>query len=191
MCKRIFYALNKAWINKEKLKNYLNDPHLQVNILLDLELSTLKLEGIKVLVLDFDGVLSAFGEKIPRPELNEWLKSSVQTFGFGKVFILTNKPNEFRRLYFLEHFPGIEFIEVQRKKPYPDGLIQILQKVSIEPKELLMVDDRLLTGILAAVLVHAQAILVLKPWISWSHRPIAELFFIFLRTLEHVIFKKL
>ena len=122
------------------------------------------------------------------PQLNEWLKASLQAFGKDKVCILSNKPTETRYLYFLENFQGLEFIRVIKKKPYPEGLLYILQKMQLEPKELLVIDDRLLTGILAAVLVGARGCLITKPWVCLSRRPIQESLFIVLRKLERLVF---
>jgi len=47
-----------------------------------------------------------------------------------------------------------------------------------------MVDDRLLTGCLAALVAGARPCYIRRPYISFSHRPLAELFFWMLRRAE-------
>ncbi len=75
-----------------------------------------------------------------------------------------------------------------RKKPYPDGLIDIATKLNLEMQSLLIVDDRLLTGILAGILVGAQLKWVTKPYISLRKKPMVELGFMVLRFLEKIVF---
>lgn len=180
------FALKMGWRYRHELKTCLKDPTQQIKSLEDLKGSELKANGIKAVVLDFDGVLAAYGETRPKKKLEAWLEGCMSLFGADHVFILTNKPEKLRRDYCLSRFPGIVFVQ-SRKKPYPDGLNAILEKEKISPKELVMVDDRLLTGILAAVLVGAKPILVTKPFKDFTKRPLPELGFSLLRTLERWI----
>jgi hypothetical protein len=50
-----------------------------------------------------------------------------------------------------------------------------------------MVDDRLLTGCLAALVAGARPCYIRKPFISFSHNISAETFFMLLRTAERLI----
>jgi hypothetical protein len=47
-----------------------------------------------------------------------------------------------------------------------------------------MVDDRLLTGCLAALVAGARPCYIRQPYISLGQRPLAELFFVLLRWVE-------
>ena len=71
-----------------------------------------------------------------------------------------------------------------RKKPYPDGLLKIIQDEKIDPKLVCLIDDRLLTGILAAELAGTQAILITKPLSNFERHFFKECFFSILRALE-------
>jgi predicted HAD superfamily phosphohydrolase YqeG len=187
MIKRIYYALCMMRRHYLALKAYNKAPELQISSVLALDPLHLKLtQGINAIVLDFDGVLAAYGDDRPKAELDSWLNSCVQIFGPGFVFILSNKPTEARKNYFNHHFQGIEFV-VSRKKPYPDGIRQIARSIQRAPKELLVVDDRLLTGILAAIIAGASARYLNTPLINFSRRPVHELFFICLRKMERWI----
>jgi len=102
------------------------------------------------------------------------------------MFILSNKPTEERRIWFREHFPNARFIAAVRKKPYPDGLLAVAELAGVPPHSLLMIDDRLLTGCLAAVVAGVRPVYIRHPFISFGQRPFSELFFIMLRSLERL-----
>jgi predicted HAD superfamily phosphohydrolase YqeG len=147
---------------------------------------TLRLEGVQALALDFDGVLAHHGAPVPIPEAIEWLKKCVAVFGGDRIFILSNKPTEERRQWFAGHFPDMRFISGVRKKPYPDGIAKAAQLAGVQPATILMVDDRLLTGCLAALLAGARPCYIRAPYASYRHRPLAELFFRLLRMGERL-----
>lgn len=143
-----------------------------------------KLKGVAVLVLDFDGVLAAHGELYPAEELHHWLHECVNIFGANQVFVLSNKPLPSRIVYFNRHYPGVRCITDVKKKPYPDGLQKIIA-LSGQPSEAVMlVDDRLLTGGLAACIAKVPVTYITRPYVLLSKRPIKEFFFMSLRFLE-------
>lgn len=149
--------------------------------------ASLQRVGIRALALDFDGVLAHHGAPCPIPETIEWLKTCQETFGGDKIFILSNKPTEGRRQWFAEHFPDFRFISGVRKKPYPDGLQKTGELAGVPLSVILMVDDRLLTGCLAALMAGARPCYIRNPYVSFHHRPCAELFFMTLRTCERLL----
>ena len=152
--------------------------------ILKLDPEALRLSGIAVLALDFDGVLAAHGSPVPLPEAIAWMKRCEAVFGSEQLFILSNKPTEARRKWFSENFPAMRFISGVRKKPYPDGLKKTGELAGVPLSAILMVDDRLLTGCLAAVAAGARPCYIRRPYILFSQRPVAELFFMLLRTVE-------
>lgn len=152
--------------------------------ILTIDLKELHASGIRVLALDFDGVLAHHGAPTPLPEVIVWLKQCEAVFGSTKMFILSNKPTAGRTLWFAEHFPAMRFISGVRKKPYPDGLLRAAEFAGVPPSAIMMVDDRLLTGCLAALVAGARPCYILNPYISLSTRPFAELFFRILRSME-------
>lgn len=154
--------------------------------ILKLDLQALFSSGITVLALDFDGVLANHGAAAPLPETVEWLKQCEELFGGDKIYILSNKPTDGRRRWFAEHFPATRFISGVRKKPYPDGLYKTAELAGVRISSILMVDDRLLTGCLAALVAGARPCYVRRPYTSFSYRPFAELFFWKLRIMERM-----
>jgi len=170
MLSRICYALKTAWHYKARLKSYALNPKLQLAKVTDLSSAALRAQNV-------------------RPEVIEWLKALLQEFAGHTVYIWTNKPTQVRQAYFSQNFPEIVFVMAKRKKPYPDALQQILQHSGLMPAQLLLVDDRLTTGILAAISCNIQAYLLTKPYINFWARPCTELWFIYLRWLERVACK--
>jgi len=73
------------------------------------------LRGIRVLALDFDGVLAPHGGDQPLPDVEAWLRQMVAVCGAERVFILSNRPEGPRVAWFHEHLPGVRFISGVRK----------------------------------------------------------------------------
>ena len=147
----------------------------------------LQAEGVAVLALDFDGVLSPHGFAAPIPQAQAWLTRCAAVFGEEKLFILSNKPTQERKEWFGTHFPAIRFISGVRKKPFPDGLNKIGELARVPLSHILMVDDRLLTGCLAAINAGARPCYIRRPYAAYTHRPVAELFFKLLRSGERML----
>jgi predicted HAD superfamily phosphohydrolase YqeG len=159
-------------------------PH---SCILELDPETLYVSGIRALALDFDGVLAGHGAAQPLPEAISWMKRCEAIFGGDKIFILSNKPTDGRRRWFAEHFSAMRFIAGVRKKPYPDGLNKTGELAGVPLSSILMVDDRLLTGCLAALVAGARPCYIRNPYASFGHRPVAELFFWLLRGVERLL----
>jgi predicted HAD superfamily phosphohydrolase YqeG len=147
----------------------------------------LKKQGIRVLALDFDGVLAPHGRNEPLPETARWLKACCSCFGEQNIYILSNKPTPARSDWFTCHFPGIRFISGVRKKPYPDGLLQIIEQSGAQPREVMLLDDRLLTGVLATCLADTSIIFIDRPYIDFRGNPVPELIFAALRAIERTL----
>ena len=71
-----------------------------------------------------------------------------------------------------------------RKKPYPDGLLKIAELSKAKPSKMLLIDDRLLTGVLATFIANTQAIWIKKPYVNLKKHWGSELLFVALRKLE-------
>lgn len=148
----------------------------------------LKKSGTRVLALDFDGVLAPHGRSEPLPETAEWLENCCSVFGQENVYILSNKPTAARSHWFGCRFPGIRFISGVRKKPYPDGLLKIIKTSGVQPSEVMLLDDRLLTGVLAAYLAETRVTYINRPYIDFRGNPFPELIFASVRAAEQRLF---
>lgn len=186
MCRYIF-ALIKAYQYRASLKLYVTNSEYRIASVTDLSPVLLRKQEIQCLVLDFDGVLASHGETKISPSLVHWLKDCIRTFEKNRVFVLTNKYNQAKEDYFRLEWPEIVLLKPPAKKPYPDGILAILKRTGLKPEALLVIDDRLLTGILAAILAKTQARFIIKPLQNFSKRPIVESFFVFLRWIDGLI----
>jgi uncharacterized protein len=184
---RSAYALKMAWQHRKALGFYRRDPVLQRVCLRDIDPQVLSARGIQALALDFDGVLASHGELKVHPEIESCITQFIQHFGVERIFVLSNKPSPARAEYFAAHYPGIRWIFAARKKPYPDGIQEILAITGLDAQQLMVFDDRLLTGILAALIAKTSACYITEPYIDLSKRPLAELFFMGLRKLERFL----
>lgn len=187
MLERLRYTLLMAWRYRKILRHYRQDPSVQVRRLLDLEPLVLKRRGIKALILDFDGVLAPHGAPEPLKEVEAWLQDCVLHFT-DRLFVLSNQPSIERQAYFKKYFPSIRFVWPKRKKPFSDGVRDIIIPLSLSPNQVLLVDDRLLTGILVAAIDGLAGCYVREPWVCFSKRPMAESFYQFLRYIERILF---
>ena len=161
---KIIYACQQGWKYRKSLRCFIIDPKLRINSILEHDPQVWFKEGIKGIILDFDGVLAAHSEPEPRAEVSIWLNNLYKNFGPHYIFILSNQPTEQRNNYFKKYYPGVLFLTGVKGKPYPDGIFALIKKSGLSPKELLLIDDRLLTGILAAMIAGIQARWVAKPY---------------------------
>lgn len=183
----VIYAIKMLLQSRHCLQLYLKQASKQAASLLELSAATLKKADIKAIILDFDGVLNHYHAHTVAPAQYKWLQDCAASYGANNIFILSNKPSNSRKDYFAQHFPGINFIIAARKKPYPDGILAIQQQTGLPPQNLLMVDDRLLTGILAACITGIKACYITKPLINYYKHPVAETYFSLLRRLERLL----
>jgi predicted HAD superfamily phosphohydrolase YqeG len=139
------------------------------------------------LALDYDGVLAPHGADRPLPEAEEWLKKAITSFTEERIFILSNRPVGPRVEWFRVNFPGIRFISGVRKKPYIDGLKKTGELTSVPLPSILMVDDRLLTGCLAALLAGSVPYYVRKPFVEYGKNWHKELLFALIRSAERFL----
>ncbi len=189
MLERIFFSIKMGWFYRKRLREFQRNKGLQAKTIFDLDLPSLKDQGIKVLALDMDGVLVSYGQNILAKKTVDWLNHCIELLAATYIFIYSNRPCPIRRQYFSEHFPSLGFVEATRKKPYPDGLYNIMEKTGTMASDILVVDDRLLTGILASLIAGTKAQWITKPMISLRKRPLTELFFIALRALERLLLR--
>ncbi len=183
---RMLYSLQEAFKKKRELQAYLNQPDLSCPSILELNKTILEQKEVEILVLDFDGVLAPHAGGTPLPEVLMWLKQIMRDWT-KPVYLFSNKPLPEREAYFKTHFPEIGFIKNVARKPYPEGLMQLVEATGLPPHKILMVDDRLLTGILSAILAGTQGLWIKKPYQDFKKHFFKEAVFHFLRKTDRWI----
>ena len=186
--KRWWFAMVEGFKYRERLKAFIHNDALQIHQLTEITAQRLDDANIAILVLDFDGVLAGFNASEPLPEAAAWLKTLSQSIGEQRIALLTNKPKPQRLQYFAEHFPLIHVVRGERKKPYPDGLKEIIPYKNVPPHRVLLLDDRLLTGMLATCIAHCQGWYFSSTLPTILARACRETFFSCLRTFERLLF---
>ena len=184
---RILFTLKMAWRYRKKLRHIKRDHTWHAKTLLQVNCHDLQARGCQVLVLDFDGVMASHGMVEPLHVVLLWLQHAIKIYGADHIYILSNKPQPLREDFFYRLDPKIHFISGVRKKPYPDGLEKIIHRAKVKPLHVVLIDDRLLTGVLAAQLVGCQAVWIREPYRHFMNRFWAESFFTVLRWTECLI----
>ena len=185
--RRVIFTCLKGWQYRRQLQHVLLAPVTRCRTVCDLTAIGLCAQGVIHLVLDFDGVLAEHGALRPRPEVEAWLDDFCRTWPQKQISIFSNKPLPARAQYFQSRYPQIRFISGVAKKPYPAGLLALIKAEGIAPETVLLVDDRLLTGALAAIQAGVQVMYVEAPFRGQIY-PVHEGFFQGLRQLERGLY---
>ena len=188
MLQRIIYTCYQLLKHRKAIASYNKERSLQVASITELLPRELKQSGIKCLAIDFDGVLASDSKSKPAIKKEQWLRTCYREFTPQMMFILSNKPTQKRKYYFNKFFPNLTVIDPKRKKPFPDGIHEILQQTKLAANEVLVIDDRLATGILAAIIAGTKACFITQPDMDFRAHPIRESFFLALRKLERWLF---
>lgn len=186
MLKRFIYTTVNMFKYKKQLSS-VKDKHCLESVT-QLDVDFLYRQNIKFVVLDFDGVLATHGKPTLDAEVKVWLDNFVQEFKQDNIFILSNKPTQARLAYFQKYYPQIRFISGVAKKPYPDGLQKVIKILECNPREVTLIDDRLLTGCLACIISGCYPLLITKPLVDYANYNINEKFFSLLRKWEQKLF---
>ena len=101
---------------------------MQADTIVDLSPKSLLDNGIKGLIIDFDGALASHAKMDLTIEVQQWLKQKCSILGVEKIFILSNKPTITRKQYFAKHFPGLNFIIAKYKKPFPYSIFKCIKR---------------------------------------------------------------
>lgn len=181
---RWWYAIKMGWQQRKNLKRFLTDPQIRISALSELTPQKLDDANIAILILDFDGVLAPHDAAKPLPQAEEWLKGLCQTIGEHRLALFTNKPKSERMAYFQKQFPSIYIVHGVRKKPFPEGIIQVADYKGVPVHRVALLDDRLLTGMLSVCLAYARGYYFVKPYHHYLRHPIKEGFFSCLRQIE-------
>ena len=189
--KRMIMTIIYAIKHKKKVKKIIakSNTYSKISNISEIDCRKLKKEGIKVLVLDFDGVLAPHGKIHLEGKIRKWLTVALKTFP-NRTYLLSNNPKRKRFMWLQKNFPHLHLLAGVRKKPYPDGLNEIIKHSKVRPKEVILVDDRLLTGVLATINAKTRVMYISNPEMHhFSRFFLQECLFSILRFMEKIYFK--
>lgn len=160
--------------------NYLK-PSAYLTSVNEIDLDSLKEQGIKLIICDLDNTLVPHFTKFPTKEAITFV-SEVKKRNIEFVIVSNNTS---KRVSFFSEKLGLDDYIAAAKKPFPWALKKTIKRLGYQPYETVMVGDMLVTDTLAANLVHTESILVqplIDPDRAWDK---------VLSWFERVFFKKL
>ena len=142
------------------LSNYFK-PSLYLQSFSDLNVNSLRANGIKLLICDLDNTLVAHYTKLPSNKIKKFLEQ-LKLIGI-KVIILSNNTQK-RVNIFCKNLP-IDGYYGGAKKPFKTPTLRILKKYDVKLKEIIIMGDQLVTDILLANRLKVESILI-QPIVS-------------------------
>ncbi|MDF7637685.1 YqeG family HAD IIIA-type phosphatase [Leuconostocaceae bacterium ESL0958] len=153
--------------------NFLKPTYL-VESIYDLSASELQDHGITTVLTDLDNTLLAWHNPDGTPELHEWLKQ----LHAAKIEVVVVSNNTWKRVGQAVAGLPVDYV-AWSLKPLPRGIHQVLRKQKLNPAEVIMVGDQMLTDVWAAHSAGVRSVLV-KPlvesdlWQTWLNRAIEK-----------------
>lgn len=178
---RTLFALQGLLRHKKSFQALARDAFAIPNIAA-LKKDSPALAGISHLILDYDGVLSAHDSDGLESAAAAWLADPPVPL--ENIAIFSNNPRLLRKSIFQKAYPSIQWILPPPKKPYPGAVEKWLQERGLFPESVALVDDRLSTGVLCAMLAKVRPIWVTKPLQNFKAHPIKESYYQMLRVME-------
>lgn len=155
-------------------------PTWTIEALYTLEISDLKKQNIKGVLVDLDNTLVAWNNPDGTPELHQWIEK-MKAHDLPVVVVSNNSAKRIDRV--VTHL-GLTYVS-RALKPFTKGLKEAQEKLNLPKENLVLVGDQLMTDIKAANRFGIRSILV-KPLVksdAWNTK--------FNRTLEKFVKKNL
>ncbi len=142
------------------LSNYFK-PSLYLQSFSDLNVNSLRANGIKLLICDLDNTLVAHYKKLPSNKIVKFFEQ-LKLIGI-KVVIISNNTQK-RVNVFCKNLP-IDGYYGGAKKPFKGQTLKIIKKYNVKLKEIIIMGDQLVTDILLANRLKVESILI-QPIVS-------------------------
>ena len=163
-------------------------PTLITPKLTDLTAQQLRLRGIQLLMMDFDNTIVPYTTSAPTEEMDQWLRTMVQSD--IKLCVVSNSKKDRVKVFCNQY--GIDCI-THSKKPFPKGIRQCLNKYGIAPEHCALAGDQIFTDTMGANGCNVTSVLVEaidnhNIWLKLRH--VAELPFIFMARKRRINYDK-
>lgn len=130
-------------------------PTFALRSVLEITPVSLKVHGIKALILDLDNTLTTHDNPVPADGVLEWI-ANMKKHGIKLLIVSNNRPERvvpFARALKLRFVPN-------GAKPLPIGFSRAIKKLGLEKSEICAVGDQIFTDILGANLAGIRSIFV-------------------------------
>lgn len=142
-------------------------PTWMIESIYNLSPDELKENGIKAILTDLDNTLIAWNNPSGTRELHQWL----QQMKANQIPVIVVSNNNHERVKKAVQRFDLPFI-ARALKPFKIGLKRVLKKYQLQPDEVVMVGDQMMTDVLVANRMKIRSILI-KPLMqtdAWNTR---------------------
>lgn len=130
-------------------------PTFALRSALEITPASLKIHGIKALILDVDNTLTTHNNPVPADGVTEWI-ADMKKHGIKLIIVSNNNAERvvpFARMLKLRFVPN-------GAKPLPMGIHRAIKKLGLKKSEVCAVGDQIFTDILGANLAGIRSIFV-------------------------------
>ena len=130
-------------------------PTFALKSVLEITPASLKLHGIKALILDIDNTLTTHDNPIPAKGVPQWI-ANMKKHGIKLIVVSNNRAERvipFARKLKLRFVPN-------GAKPLPMGILRAVKRLGLKKSEVCVVGDQIFTDILGANLSGIRSVLV-------------------------------
>jgi len=136
-------------------------PDISLHDVFDLSPRRLHALGVKLLLLDLDNTLAAYGEAVPSRVLRRWLKN-LRGAGIEPVIFSNSRGNRPARFAAMLAIEAVDHAH----KPNPKKLLALLDERGLRPCDAALCGDQVYTDVFCAKRAGALAICV-RPLSFW------------------------
>ena len=130
-------------------------PTFALNSVLEITPASLKIHGIKGLILDVDNTLTTHDNPVPAEGVPEWI-ADMKKHGIKLIIVSNNRAERvipFARMLKLKFIPN-------GAKPLPMGISRAVRKLGLPKSEICAVGDQIFTDIFGANLAGIRSAFV-------------------------------
>lgn len=163
-------------------------PRIRCESLTDLTPGFLEMNGIRLLMLDFDNTIVPYITNVPTDDMQRWLEDMLDSN--VQICVVSNSKRD-RVKVFCQNY-GMDCI-THAKKPFPKGIRACLEKYGRSPAECAIAGDQIFTDTLGGNCAGLTSILV-RPinnhnfWLKARH--VLEQPFIFMARNRRINYEK-
>ncbi|CAM9141193.1 YqeG family HAD IIIA-type phosphatase [Mycoplasma todarodis] len=167
--------------NKRGLVANYFKPSMYVRSFKDVNINSLKEQGIKLFLCDLDNTLVPHYTRLPNKEVLRFIKT-VESYGIEFVIVSNNTK---KRVDMFCERANIKQWKGNAKKPLKSSISDIMKNADVEPRQTIFMGDMIITDILIANRMKMESILV-QPLVSTDYKmsPLHKF-------LENVVYKRL
>ncbi|RTZ68780.1 MAG: YqeG family HAD IIIA-type phosphatase [Tenericutes bacterium] len=140
---------------KTLISNYFK-PSIYVQTFKEVNVETLKRQGIKLFISDLDNTLIPHFKRLPNKEVLNFIEK-VRAAGMEFAIMSNNIQS---RVSLFAKKAGVEIYRSNARKPFKRVAKNIIKTVGVKPEETIIMGDQIIMDILVANRLKAESILV-------------------------------